>query len=65
MTPLMPTDTDTWPETPEEMASQIRPVMEMFARHAKGLGMVTTSEMLLHVAKAAEQEARPDRSRRS
>jgi len=64
MSPLStPDPEDDWPQTPEEMASQIRPVMEMFARHAKDLGMITTAEMLLHIAKTAEQEARPDRSK--
>lgn len=62
MSPITtPEADDDWPQSPEEMASQLRPVLEMFARHAKGLGMITTAQMLQHVAKAAEQEARPDR----
>lgn len=62
MSPLTtPEAEDDWPQTPEEMASQMRPVMELFARRAAALGMPTTAEMLRHVARTAEEESRPDR----
>ena len=49
-------DTD-WPQTAEEAATQMRAVLEMLSRLAVGVGLNSTSEMLLHTADLAEDEA--------
>lgn len=48
---------DDYPETPEEFAEQIKPVLTHLGRLAVAVGMISTAQMLEHVAKLADEEA--------